>query len=138
MIKSEIDGVAVEMTVEETIGSELGGYPILWIGLKKCMVAEPDTLEVYKAVATSGTVEEFCERVNGCWSGQKYSYTIKACALEHLDGHGIIEDTEHNDQILNEIHRLDKIFRKLSVDDEYNRLTILAKVYDLQKELECF
>lgn len=61
MIKSTIEGIPVEMTVEETIGSTMGGYPTLYIGLQSIMVKEVDTLEVYKAVATSGTVEEFCE-----------------------------------------------------------------------------
>ena len=134
MIKSTIEGIPVEMTVEETIGSTMGGYPTLHIGLQDVMVKEVDVLEVYKAVATSGTVEEFCERVTGTWEAWKYQCAIKACALESMGG-GIIADCVFNDKILKEIDRICEYLDDPSVPRSLE-LQCLGKLYDLHKQLK--
>lgn len=136
MIENKIDNITVSMTVEETIGSTLGGYPTLHIGLETAMVQEADTLEVYKAIATSRTVEEFCERIQGTWNAWIYECTIKACALDgaKIDW-GILAESEANNQILNEIDRLIGLIDDPSIS-KGNELKCMGKIYDLHKELE--
>ena len=76
LMKNEIEGITVELTVEESIKG-LGGYPTLLIGecpIESVMIHECDTLQVIKAIANSSTLEEFKEWIGdektGIW---KYS-----------------------------------------------------------------
>ena len=139
LIKSQIDNVTVELTVEETIGSQLGGYPTLLIGdvnIESCMVAEVDTLAVIKAIATSETVEDFEWKTKDCWNAKKFATILKAfVALDYTPDHSMmVEDTMSNSVWLKAIHKEDDIF----CDDEstpWERTVALAKIYDYRKHL---
>ena len=139
LIKSQIDNVTVELTVEETIGSQLGGYPTLLIGdvnIESCMVAEVDTLAVIKAIATSETVDEFQSKTEDCWNAKKFATILKAfVALDDVPDHSLmVENTFRNGGILKLIHKQDDIV----CDDKstpWQRTQALAKIYDYRRAL---
>ena len=139
LIKSQIDGVTVELTVEETIGSKLGGMPILLIGdvnIESVMVQEVDTLAVIKAIATSETVEDFEWKTKDCWNAKKFATILKAfVALDDVPDHSLmVENTFRNGGILKLIHKQDDIV----CDDEstpWERTVALAKIYDYRRAL---
>ena len=114
IIKSEIEGVTVEMTVEETIGSKLGGYPTLLIGninIESCMVAEVDTLAIIKAIATSETAFDFEWKTRDCWNGEKFAIILKSFVEteREINKDLILENTVPNGFWLRKIHEMDDI-----------------------------
>lgn len=81
IIKGEINGITVELTVEE---SNLGfrGYPNLLIGecpIQSIKIHECDTLQVIKAIANSSTVEEFKEWIGDEKTGILRYEQIRKC-----------------------------------------------------------
>ena len=88
IISAKIENIPVALTVEETI-TGFGGYPILTIGETKVTVMDVDTLTVIKAIATSGKVCEFVERIGdeetGIWNYARINNVIKSYALDKID-----------------------------------------------------
>ncbi len=139
LAKSEIEGVTVELTVEETIGSELGGFPNLLIGnvnIESVMVQEVDTLAVIKAILTSETASDFEHKIKGCWRSGKIATILKSfVALNYeCDRNLIVENTISNGVWLKEIHKADDIF----CDEDstpWERTKAMARIYDCRRRL---
>lgn len=138
LAKTKIENVTVELTVEETIGSGFGGYPTIHFGsfLKTSnMVQEVNTLAVIKAIATSETVEDFSKATQDCWNHEIMVKQLKAHALDASDvENGIIKNCEYNLDILENIHRQQRILRSKDCSDE-DDLNSRARIYDLRKQL---
>ena len=139
LAKNQIEGITVELTVEETVGSQLGGYPTLLIGdvnIESIMVQEVDTLAVIKAIVTSETAFEFESKIKGCWRAKKMATTLKSfIALNHeVDSNFIVENTISNGVWLKEIHKADDIF----CDEDstpWERTKAMARIYDCRRHL---
>lgn len=127
------------MTVEETIGSKLSGYPTLLIGninVESCMVAEVDTLAIIKAIATSETAFDFEWKTRDCWNGEKFAIILKSFVEteREIDKDLILENTVPNGIWLEQIHKMDDII----CDEDstpWERTKALAKIYDYRRHL---
>jgi len=139
LVKSEIEGITVELTVEETIGSQLGGYPTLLIGnvnIETVMIAEVDTLAIIKAIAASETAFEFESKVKDCWNAEKISTILKSfITLNYeVDRTMMVENTLSNSVWLDRLHKADDIF----CDEDstpWQRTVALAEIYDCRSHL---
>lgn len=139
LAKNQIENVTVELTVEETIGSKLGGYPILKIGdvlIESTMVQEVDTLAIIKAIVTSETVADFEEKVADTWNAYKMVTILKAFALEcqETDKTMIVENTIANGLWLDRIRKADDIV----CDEEaspWDKTMAMARIYNYRKHL---
>lgn len=139
LVKNQIDGVTVELTVEETIGSQLGGYPTLLIGnvnIESLMVAEVDTLAVIKAIATSESVYDFEWKTKDCWNSKKMAVVLKATAEmdREVNPKMMIENTGPNSVWLNAIHRQEEIFES-DESTPWEKTIALSKIYDYRQKM---
>lgn len=87
LAKSKISDVTVEMIVEETIGNEYGGYPIILFGdvnIQSKMVAEVDTLILIKAINVCDTIADFEEYLeeNEVWMSHSIVTLLKSFVSE--------------------------------------------------------
>lgn len=138
LAKNQINGVTVELTVEETIGSQLGGYPIIHFGdvmIDSTMVAEVDTLQVIKAIVTSETVEEFSKGIEDCHNSSKMVILLKSwCELPDIRK---VANTPHNDSINQLIEKECEILQgNLDEFSYWEKTMAQARVYDLSQQLE--
>lgn len=91
IVKNHIDGVKVELIVDEEKSSNtVGGQPVLHITDKTqpynrvCLVYDVDTLTVLKAVSTSNTLNEFKDKVKDTWTGKNLISEL-ASAIKHKE-----------------------------------------------------
>lgn len=140
LAKTIIEGTTVELTVEESIGSELGGYPILLIGninIDSVMVAEVDTLAVIKAVTTSTTVEEFSQKICDVWNYEKIIIILKACCCTDIIDSDKMADTEHNKSIVDLIVEQCEILQGgLDEYSPWEKTVAESRIYDLNQKLD--
>lgn len=140
LAKSKIENVTVEMTVEEKIGSRMGGYPMIHFGdvqIESAMVQEVDTLTFIKSIITSETVDEFSDKISECWGADNIVIMLKAYALEcspRFDDGMIVENSFYNGKVLNLIRHYDDIVCA-EESTPWERTKASAKIYDLKRKL---
>ena len=139
LARNVIENITVQLTVEETVGSQLGGYPTLLIGdvnIESVMVQEVDTLAVIKAIVTSETATDFEYKIKGCWRANKMATILKSfIALnDEIDPNFMVENTISNGVWLEELHKADDIF----CDEDstpWERTKAMARIYDCRRHL---
>lgn len=135
LMKNEIDGVTVELTVEETIGSQLGGYPMIMFGdinIQSTMVAEVDTLAVIKAIATSKTVGEFSRATEDCYNHNNMVIMLKSFALYEIKDN--FAQCQYNELISEEIEELELFLRDDSILPR-SKMLIESRLFDLKSKM---
>ena len=77
LIKREIEGVKVELNVDETLPDKvMGGQPFLTVGRKTNMVFAVDCLKVIKAIAVSESLTELADNIVDVWNEDSIKKSI--------------------------------------------------------------
>ena len=143
LARNKISNVTVTLTVEENIGSQLGGYPILTVGDVLCqskMVAEVDTLAVIKAIHTCKTAGEFADYLEkeDIYNAEFIGNLVKSFAFESIcqgdvDG-GVIVESEYNNHLVKQIDVLANLIKDGC--SPKTEMMARAKMFDLHQKLE--
>lgn len=139
LAKTQIENVTLELVVEETIGSRLGGYPTLLIGdvcIESIMVQEVDTLQFIKALHTSESIKELSQNLQNVWNYDKFIVTIKSFAFNMMSNRGLIVESVHNDQIIKEIETIVAVMDESDDISPMTRTLAESRLYDLHQKLD--
>lgn len=78
LISREIDGVKVELNVDETLSNKvMGGQPFLTVGRECSMVFAVDSLKVIKAIANAETLTELQKSIKDVWNEKSIQNLIQ-------------------------------------------------------------